>query len=92
MPNFLLPALAPQVLNLTRSYLSLHLEFVVPLLQKYAQEWSVSRNPVYRPLWWLTPDDPYTLTIDNQFLIGDEVGYSICMIIYHQRGIVVQTG
>ncbi|XP_012692022.2 SITS-binding protein-like [Clupea harengus] len=61
------------VLNLTRSYLSSHLEFVVPLLQKYAQEWSVSRNPVYRPLWWLTPDDPYTLTIDDQFLIGDEV-------------------
>lgn len=62
-----------RALNLTRSYLSLHTEFVVPLLEKYAQEWGVSRNPVYRPLWWLTPDDPHTLTIDDQFLIGDEV-------------------
>ncbi|XP_063044163.1 SITS-binding protein-like [Engraulis encrasicolus] len=62
-----------ELLELTRSYLSLHTEFVVPLLEKYAQEWHVSRNPVYRPLWWLTPDDPHTLTIDDQFLIGDEV-------------------
>ncbi|KAG5270167.1 hypothetical protein AALO_G00189510 [Alosa alosa] len=61
------------VLNLTRSYLSLHVDFVVPLLHKYTQEWSVSRNPIYRPIWWLTPDDPQTFTIDNQFLIGDEV-------------------
>jgi len=30
-------------------------------------------NPIYRPMWWLSPSDPLTFTIDDQFLIGDEV-------------------
>jgi len=61
------------VLNLTRVYIARHQELVVPLVQKYAEEWRVTGHPVYRPMWWLSPDDPATFTIDDQFLIGDEV-------------------
>ncbi|XP_035273329.1 SITS-binding protein [Anguilla anguilla] len=62
-----------RVLNLTRIYIAKHQDFVVPLILKYAEEWKTSRNPVYRPLWWVSPDDLNTFTIDDEFLIGDEV-------------------
>ncbi|KAM9855015.1 SITS-binding protein [Aulostomus maculatus] len=62
-----------RVLNLTRLYIARHQSDVVPLIEKYAEEWQVTGSPVYRPMWWLSPDDPMTFTIDDQFLIGDEV-------------------
>ncbi|MEQ2286450.1 hypothetical protein AMECASPLE_002630 [Ameca splendens] len=62
-----------QVLNLTRIYITKHQRDVVPLIEKYAEEWQLTGNPIYRPLWWLSPSDPVTFTTDDQFLIGDEV-------------------
>ncbi|KAM9807884.1 SITS-binding protein [Neosynchiropus ocellatus] len=62
-----------QVLNLTRSYIRRHQSDVVPLIEKFAEEWQITGNPIYRPMWWLSPDDPVTFTIDDQFLIGDEM-------------------
>nr|XP_040019046.1 SITS-binding protein [Gasterosteus aculeatus aculeatus] len=61
------------VLNLTRAYIAKHQSDVVPLIEKYAEEWRATRSPIYRPMWWLSPSDPVTFTIDDQFLIGDEV-------------------
>ncbi|TRY77601.1 hypothetical protein DNTS_024423 [Danionella cerebrum] len=61
------------VLNLTRFYIAKHHNFVVPLILKYAEEWEDTGNPIYRPLWWLSPNDPMTFTIDDEFLIGNEV-------------------
>lgn len=63
----------PQVLNLTRAFVAKHQRDVVPLIEKYAEEWRLTGNPIYRPMWWLSPSDPVTFTIDDQFLIGDEV-------------------
>ncbi|CAG5958263.1 unnamed protein product [Menidia menidia] len=62
-----------EVLNLTRTYIAKHQREVVPLMGKYADEWQMTGNPIYRPMWWLSPEDPMTFTIDDQFLIGDEV-------------------
>ncbi|KAJ4938486.1 hypothetical protein JOQ06_003103 [Pogonophryne albipinna] len=62
-----------RVLNLTRAYIAKHQRDVVPLIEKYADEWQMTGNPIYRPMWWLSPSDPVTFTIDDQFLIGDEV-------------------
>ncbi|XP_041967164.1 SITS-binding protein [Alosa sapidissima] len=61
------------MLNLTRFYVSKHQDFVVPLITKYAEVWQASGDPIYRPLWWISPDDPVTFTVDDQFLIGDEI-------------------
>ncbi|KTF92835.1 hypothetical protein cypCar_00033166 [Cyprinus carpio] len=61
------------VLNLTRFYIAKHHDFVIPLILKYAEEWQDTGNPIYRPLWWLSPNDPITFTIDDEFLIGNEV-------------------
>lgn len=69
LPQFL------QVLNVTRLYITKHQEFVVPLIEKYAQEWQATGNPIYRPLWWLSPNDLDTFTIDDEFLIGDDVSF-----------------
>ncbi|XP_031420220.1 SITS-binding protein [Clupea harengus] len=60
-------------LNLTRFYVSKHQDLVVPLIMKYAEVWQSSGDPIYRPLWWMSPDDQVTFTVDDQFLIGDEI-------------------
>uniref|UniRef100_A0A8C9W6M1 Si:ch211-236l14.4 n=1 Tax=Scleropages formosus TaxID=113540 RepID=A0A8C9W6M1_SCLFO len=62
-----------KVVDLTRAYLSLHREFIVPLVAKYAEEWRATRSPIYRPLWWIGPEDPITFTVEDEFLIGEEV-------------------
>lgn len=62
-----------RVLNITRTYIARHQKLVVPLLEKYAVEWQLTGHPIYRPMWWLSPSDPMTFAIDDQFLIGDEV-------------------
>ncbi|XP_010008689.1 PREDICTED: SITS-binding protein-like, partial [Nestor notabilis] len=61
------------VLNLTRRCIQRHRDFVVPLLIKYSSEWLRSGYPIFRPAWWLSPTDPAAFTIEDEFLIGDEV-------------------
>lgn len=63
-----------QVLNLTRQCIQRHQDFVVPLLLKYSEEWLSLGYPIFRPAWWLSPTDPTAFTIEDEFLIGDEVG------------------
>ena len=29
--------------------------------------------PLIRPLWWISPDDKETWTIDSEFLVGDSL-------------------
>nr|XP_060625901.1 SITS-binding protein-like isoform X1 [Anolis sagrei ordinatus] len=61
------------VLNLTKHYIQRHQNFVVPLIEKYSKQWLSMGYPIFRALWWLSPTDPITFTIDDEFLIGDEV-------------------
>ncbi|KAM4723215.1 SITS-binding protein-like [Rhinophrynus dorsalis] len=61
------------VLNLTRKYIQKHQDYVTPVLIKYAEQWVNTGNPIYRPVWWMSPNDPVAFTIDNEFLIGDEM-------------------
>ncbi|NXK42461.1 SP15 protein, partial [Piprites chloris] len=61
------------VLNLTHQCIQRHRDFVVPLLLKYSQEWQSLGHPIFRPAWWLSPTDPTAFTIEDEFLIGDEV-------------------
>ncbi|NWW97768.1 SP15 protein, partial [Caloenas nicobarica] len=61
------------VLNLTRQCIQRHRDLVVPLIRKYSEEWLSSGSPIFRPPWWLSPTDPTAFTIEDEFLIGDEV-------------------
>ncbi|KAM4777255.1 SITS-binding protein-like [Cyanocitta cristata] len=61
------------VVNLTRQCIQRHQDFVVPLLLKYSEEWQSLGYPIFRPAWWLSPTDPVAFTVEDEFLIGDEV-------------------
>ncbi|NXG18622.1 SP15 protein, partial [Grallaria varia] len=61
------------VLNLTRQCIQRHRDFVVPLILKYSEEWQSLGHPIFRPAWWLSPTDPNAFTVEDEFLIGDEV-------------------
>ncbi|XP_025937866.1 SITS-binding protein-like [Apteryx rowi] len=61
------------VLNLTRQCIQRHQDFVAPLIAKYSQDWVEWGYPIFRPVWWLSPMDPAAFTIEDEFLIGDEV-------------------
>ncbi|NXC27438.1 SP15 protein, partial [Campylorhamphus procurvoides] len=61
------------VVNLTRQCIEKHRDFVVPLLLKHSQEWQRLGHPIFRPAWWLSPTDPTAFTVEDEFLIGDEV-------------------
>ncbi|NWR95035.1 SP15 protein, partial [Furnarius figulus] len=63
----------PWVVNLTRQCLQRHRDFVVPLLLKYSEEWQSLGHPIFRPAWWLSPTDPTAFTVEDEFLIGDQV-------------------
>ncbi|XP_078076485.1 SITS-binding protein isoform X2 [Mustelus asterias] len=68
--NFFIP---DTIVNMTRSYIHRHQTFVVPLIVRQSAVLASLGHPVFRPVWWVSPDDPRTLTIDDAFLIGDEV-------------------
>ncbi|XP_066475715.1 SITS-binding protein-like [Tiliqua scincoides] len=61
------------VLNLTLHYIQKHKTLVVPLIEKYSKEWLSLGYPIFRPVWWLSPTGSITFTIDDEFLIGDEL-------------------
>ncbi|XP_048401745.1 SITS-binding protein isoform X2 [Stegostoma tigrinum] len=61
------------IVNVTQMCIQRHQSFVVPLIIKQAAELASLGHPVFRPLWWVSPGDPKTLTVDDEFLIGDEV-------------------
>ncbi|XP_014796100.1 PREDICTED: SITS-binding protein-like, partial [Calidris pugnax] len=61
------------VVNLTRQCIRRHRDFVVPLILKHSEEWLRLGYPIFRPAWWLSPTDPTAFTIEDEFLIGDEV-------------------
>ncbi|NXU94842.1 SP15 protein, partial [Xiphorhynchus elegans] len=61
------------VVNLTRECIQKHRDFVVPLLLKHTEEWQRLGQPIFRPAWWLSPTDPTAFTVEDEFLIGDEV-------------------
>jgi len=43
------------------------------LIFHLAHEATTTGAPIVRPLWWLAPTDEVALTIDDEFLLGDEV-------------------
>lgn len=38
-----------------------------------AQEAVDTGNPMIRPLWWASPKDSIAMTIDTQFLVGEDL-------------------
>ncbi|XP_041370968.1 myogenesis-regulating glycosidase-like [Gigantopelta aegis] len=61
------------VLMFAHNLIQLHSNKFAPIIKAAAKESSVTGAPIIRPLWWMAPDDKDALTIDNEFLLGDEI-------------------
>jgi len=46
---------------------------LVPRLKALMEDARDRLEPICQPLWWLTPDDPETFTIDDQFAVGRDI-------------------
>ncbi|XP_070536046.1 myogenesis-regulating glycosidase-like [Ptychodera flava] len=62
-----------EVTNITRYWVNFHDETIGPKLVELAREATVTGDPIIRPLWWIAPEDETALTIDSEFLVGDDL-------------------
>jgi len=58
--------------TICRQYVQLH-EQIAPYIQSQIAETLRSGAPLVRPLFWHAPGDQAALTIDDQFLLGDQL-------------------
>ena len=61
-----------ELLEITRNMTELHESFAQKMID-LARESTVTGAPIIRPLWWIAPTDPVALTIDSEFLVGDDL-------------------
>ncbi len=60
------------VTEIAKMYMALHSKYV-PKMLHYAEVAIKTGTPILRPLWWADPQDTTAQTINDQFLLGDEV-------------------
>ena len=63
----------PNVTKICRHFVDLHEKLVFPFLKFFADVSTQTGEPIIRPLWWIDNSDPYTLDIDDEFLIGNNL-------------------
>ncbi|XP_005099310.1 myogenesis-regulating glycosidase [Aplysia californica] len=61
-----------EVVNITRKYVQLHQNFS-DLIVNLSKEAVVTGHPIVRPLWWTDPTDSTALTLETQFLLGNDL-------------------
>jgi alpha-glucosidase (family GH31 glycosyl hydrolase) len=61
-----------EVVNITKSMLKLH-EKYTPLMIELAHNAVKTGEPILRPLWWIAPNDENTYSIDDEFLVGNDL-------------------
>ncbi|XP_049791319.1 myogenesis-regulating glycosidase-like [Schistocerca nitens] len=61
-----------ETVEIARNMTSLHVQYaprIVELMQQTVQDGS----PVNLPIWWLDPTDDTALTVDSEFLLGEDI-------------------
>lgn len=60
------------VVEITQKYIDLHEKYADKIidLAKKAQQ---TGEPIVRPLWWIAPNDKDALTLDTEFLVGNDL-------------------
>jgi len=61
-----------EVINVTKSMLKLHEQYT-PLIIELAKNAVATGEPILRPLWWIAPNDENTYSIDDEFLVGNNL-------------------
>ena len=60
------------VIMMSKNITQLHQDTVIDLI--HSMKWSIlSGEPILRPMWWADPKDEIAFTINDQFLIGDDM-------------------
>ncbi|XP_078702737.1 myogenesis-regulating glycosidase-like [Branchiostoma floridae x Branchiostoma belcheri] len=64
-----------EVIRIARKFLEIHERDVYPQLVTFANEAVNGRRyaPIIRPLWWEDPENILAQTIDDEFLVGDQI-------------------
>lgn len=60
------------IIQISRKFVEMHEEYS-EILIKYAKLASQTGEPIIRALWWMDPDNEDALTIEDEFLVGDEL-------------------
>lgn len=55
-----------------RRYAKLHTEYA-PKIVEIAKAATKNGHPIIRPIFWLEPDDDFSLMCDDEFLLGDDI-------------------
>lgn len=61
-----------EAINITRAMINLHEEYS-SLIIELAHNATRTGHPIIRPLWWCAPRDEVAMTIDSEFLLGDDL-------------------
>ena len=85
-----------QTVQVAKSMIDLHSTYVAPLMRRVSAESMNTSLPIIRPLWMVAPEDPETYSIDDQFMIGNDVMVAPMLVeggkeraIYFPRGMWV---
>ncbi|XP_069122094.1 myogenesis-regulating glycosidase-like [Argopecten irradians] len=62
-----------EVVKIALRYVHIHEKVVAPMLMEASKESQISGAPLIRPLWWAAPEDQTALTIDSEFIVGDDL-------------------
>lgn len=61
-----------KVTEIAKKLFKLHFKYSFFMLSLASQAVN-SHKPIIRPLWWISPDDPFSLRTDDEFLVGDGI-------------------
>lgn len=61
-----------ETIEIAKKFTSLHYQYSDKILQ-LARKKVVDGTPINLPLWWLDPTDKIALTIDSEFLLGEDI-------------------
>ncbi|XP_049836583.1 myogenesis-regulating glycosidase-like [Schistocerca gregaria] len=71
-----------ETLDICRNLISLHIQYA-PLIVELMKKAVEDGTPVNRPIWWIDPTDPTALTIDSEFLLGDDI--LVAPVVWHDN-------
>ncbi|XP_077870269.1 myogenesis-regulating glycosidase-like [Saccoglossus kowalevskii] len=61
-----------EVVRIAHKLVKIHEVIVAPMINNLTLESVQNGAPIIRPVWWVAPNDPNTLALDTEFLIGDD--------------------
>ena len=79
-------------INIAKKFIQFHSEEIAPLVLTLAQDSLSTFEPIIRPLWCIAPQDKEVFTIDDQFMLGDEMLVAPVLDSVTQRDIYLPEG